>query len=391
MAVLDEFTLTAGSTGGFGFSLFGFRAASVSNPIGTINGSTSAYSTWLGSVSLTTLSRESYSGFTGILLSLIAPGDPGNSGWATVFIDNISYNRVDASSATINSGFGREWKWTTSANPFTSGTSYNVVFSDDGQLPLPYALPVVGEEISMSNLAEFFGVSTSTPVTLNDTVIRDYLNRASGSNASLSDYYHDGYFWRNGNDATDAICAKHQGVSIGSGAQSAYAGIDIKFTRRGPGMYTIEMKGRGYSNGTDTRLYYNKGGKSYSLSTTNYETAFDFSFPDYSGLTYLAMDWITDAQILLNYGPGSMDSLNNNDVTFPTISNNNFYSCSVGQSIGRTLRSYTSASAIGTSGGKHARWWVRFKVGGYGGTSAQTIALLKVETFAYAEYIDNIN
>lgn len=164
MAVIDSFTLVAGSNGTYGFSSYGFRSTSESLPCGTINGSTSAYgvdNNWYSNVTLSRLCHESYSGFNGIWLELRSSSSPSNSGWYDVKAGGNAYRRVDASYATAS--FQATWAWNGQSNPFTTGTSYSINVTDDGTLDetgVNIPLGISSGAIDMNTLRNFFGEPT---------------------------------------------------------------------------------------------------------------------------------------------------------------------------------------------------------------------------------------
>jgi len=168
LAVIDEFTLVAGYIAPYG-NYTGFRSETQVNPIGTINGQTSNYPispNWIPAnkfASIQKLERGSDPGFTGVRLEVSAYSDPGNSGWYDIRLGSSIYNRVDASSSLINGGYGRDWKWAGSTNPFVNGSSYSIVVTDNGSLgPIGVNIPlgISSGAIDMNTLRNFFGEPT---------------------------------------------------------------------------------------------------------------------------------------------------------------------------------------------------------------------------------------
>jgi hypothetical protein len=166
MAIVDSFTLVAGLYNPYG-TYIGFRSSTQQGSIGTINGANSNYTinpSWIGNQSsIQRLERGTDPGFTGIRLEVAANGTPPNSGWYDLRIGSSTYLRTDASSNSINSGYGRDWKWSTSVNPMANGGTYSVVVTDDGSTAGDYtSIPIgIGSgAISMGTLRDFFGEPT---------------------------------------------------------------------------------------------------------------------------------------------------------------------------------------------------------------------------------------
>lgn len=161
MAIIESFTVVAGTSGNYGASFAGFRSVVEPNPCGTANGSTSSYgvsSTWYSNVTLSRLDYESYYGFSGIWLELQSSSAPSNSGWQDIRIGSNVYNRVDASYST--GSFHAQWGWNGQSNPFSSGSSYSIVVTDNGSTQAPVVtIPfgVSSGSVDMNNLRNFFG------------------------------------------------------------------------------------------------------------------------------------------------------------------------------------------------------------------------------------------
>jgi hypothetical protein len=194
MAIIDSFTMVAGLYNPYG-TYYGFRSSTQQGSIGTINGSNANYSInplWIGNQSsIQKLERGTDPGFTGIRLEVAANGTPPNSGWYDLRIGSSTYLRTDASSNSINSGYGRDWKWSTLTNPLSNGGTYNVVVTNDGSLGgvsgTKIPLGISSGAISMGNLKEFYGkpVYTSETISMSDLYKGGNLVPSIGENSSI--------------------------------------------------------------------------------------------------------------------------------------------------------------------------------------------------------------
>lgn len=237
------------------------------------------------------------------------------------------------------------------------------------------ALPTSGQ-LDFNAIHVEAGGTSGTACTINDTDIRDLIGKGSGAAMNIAEWYgassFDGYYFRKAADG-DAAYVNYYRSS--SSTITTYAGIRVLMTRVATDEIKIEVKAYSYTANSEARYTYDTDGASSTLTETTYVLGFQkdgFS----TGLNYLAIDWSLS---------GSGAAFTNGDATNGAISDNVFYSTAVGNSIGKAFRSnVTSSSGLNTATGI---WTLNFKIGGYGGTGAETIASLQLRTIARADVV----
>lgn len=231
-------------------------------------------------------------------------------------------------------------------------------------------------QISLNDIHVEAGGTSGSACTLNDTDIRGLISAGSGTAMDFADWYgassFDGYYGRKLADGNAAYVNYYRSSSS---TITTYAGIRVKMTRVATDEIKIEVKAYSYTANTETRTWYDTDGTGSTLTETTYVRIFQLDGFNTS-LSYLAIDWSLS---------GSGSTLNNTDATNGSISDNVFYSTAAGNSIGKAFRAVTTASSGFSQ--QSGTWTLNFKIGGYGGSGAQTVASFKVQTVARAEVI----